>query len=117
MRKKSSSLLCAGALVLSFLLAACGDPVTRARGTVRDPGGNPLEGVTVVMESNAKAAAFQKEAEQKTKPDGSYSFTEITVPATKVRLIFTKDGFKPSEKEINPEQENNNDIVLEGGAK
>ncbi len=112
MAKKSSFLIRIGTLVFILLLVACGDPVTRAKGIVRDQNGNLLEGVTIVMESNARGD-FRKEAEQKTKADGSYSFTEITAPATQAKLIFTKDGFKPSKKEITPEKENINDIVLE----
>jgi hypothetical protein len=112
MRDKGKFLLRTGALVLCVFLLACGDPVTRAKGTVRDQNGNPLEGVTIVLESNAKGD-LRKEAEQKTKTDGSYSFTEITAPATQAKLIFTKDGFKRSEKEVTPDKENINDIVLE----
>lgn len=103
-------------LVCILLLAACGDPVTRAKGTVRDQNGNPLESVTIVMESNAKGD-LRKEAEQKTKPDGTFSFTEITAPATQVKLKFTKDGFKMFEKDITPNQDNTQDIVLERDVK
>jgi len=42
---------------------------------------------------------------------------EITAPATKTKLIFKKDGFKSSEKEITPDKENNNDVVLERESK
>ena len=103
-------------LIFIFLLVACGDPVTRAKGTVRDQNGNPLENVTIVMESNARGE-LRKEAEQKTKPDGTFSFTEITAPATLVKLKFTKEGYKLIEKEVTPNQDNIQDIVLERDVK
>lgn len=81
---------------------------------MRDQDGKPLEGVTVTMESDA-LNGYRKEGDPRTISDGSYSFTEITAPATKVRLLFTKDGYKTFRSELVPNESNTVDVVVERG--
>jgi len=49
-----------------IFFTAC-DPATRAKGTVRDKTGNPIQDVSIILESNANGpnANFKKESEQK----------------------------------------------------
>jgi hypothetical protein len=95
-----------------LMMSACGDPVTRAKGTVRDAAGTPLAGVTVVLESNDRGD-FAKEEDQTTGADGTFSFINITAPATKARLVFEKQGYEKLEKEIRVNKDNSVDVTLQ----
>lgn len=100
-------------LLLIVFGVACGDPVTRAGGVVRDETGSPLADVRIVMESSDDGSSFAKETEQVTKPDGSFDFIEITAPAKKVRLVFSKQGFKDVTREVTPSGENKIEVKME----
>ncbi|HEX8736594.1 MAG TPA: carboxypeptidase-like regulatory domain-containing protein [Pyrinomonadaceae bacterium] len=101
-------------LIFSMLLgAACESAVTTADGNVRDQNGRPLDGVTIIMESDANAGAFKKESEQRTSADGKFNFVTITAGAKQVRLTFTKEGYKTKQADIAANKQNVSDIVLE----
>lgn len=112
LRKRFSAII--GLVILIVAAAACGDPITNATGIVKDENGNPLAEVKVLMESNGNSNGdFMKESEQVTKNDGAFDFGEITAPADKVRLIFSKEGYKTFTKELTPNRDNNFDVKLE----
>ena len=99
-------------LAFATLLADCGEPATSVSGSVLGPDGKPVEGVSVVMESQV-AGGFRKESEQVTGPGGDYNFVTITGSAKNVRLSFSKDGFKDIQKEIPANQVTMLEVVLE----
>jgi hypothetical protein len=79
-------ILAAGAM----LLAAPGDNAT-LRGTVADPSGAVVPGVTIEARNLATGAVLQAV----TGDEGSY---HLTLPAGRYELRFTRDGFQPLEK-------------------
>lgn len=99
---------------LMFFFAAC-DAATQAAGKVKDQNGQQLGDVIVTMESsgNESGGGFKKEAEQTTKPDGTYNFVTVTGAATKARLTFAKEGYKTRQIDIKANEENVVDVVLE----
>lgn len=101
-------------LLILLTVASCGDPITRSSGVVKDESGTPVADVKVVMESNGNSnGEFMKESEQITKADGVFDFGEITEPADKVRLVFTKEGYKSVTKDVTPNKNNEFDVNLE----
>lgn len=114
MRRKNFYIGIFSLLIFVSAAIACGDPVTRASGIVRDENGNPLPGVRVVMESiKNNRAEYSRETEQLTQAGGGFDFMEITAPAEKVRLVFSKEGFNQTIRDITPSGENKLDIKLE----
>ena len=107
-------MLLASAIFLTlFAFSGCGNPSTVAEGVVRNQIGEPVEEVTVVMESEV-AGGYRKESEQITGPDGRFSFETTTGTATIIRLRFTKDGFEEITRKIPAHQETALDVTLEG---
>lgn len=107
-----------GFFVFLFLLAvllsltACGEPATSVSGTVKDSRGTPIAGVKAVMESE-RQGGFRKESEQTTSANGEFNFVTITGSASRIRMTFSKDGYKQAEREIEAGKESRIEIVLE----
>lgn len=99
-------------LLASCLASAACDPATIAKGVVVDDQGRQLEGVEVILESEI-AGGYRKESQQKTGPDGEFSFVTITGSARVVRLRFTKPGYKEETESIPALNESSHRIVLQ----
>jgi len=87
---RAPNLLSKGAMVV-FVLAvtiAC-DPTIRVEGTVHDRQGNPLEGVTVTLQSEGRGP--HKTATAK---DGSFGIGIVGADPRQTRLSFEKEGYK-----------------------
>lgn len=110
---KNKHTLITGILILLAVIAACGDPVTRAEGVVRDEKGNALSGVKVVFETSVgENGEFRKKSEQVTGSDGVFDFGEITEPAKQVRLTFAKDQYQRVVRNVTPNRDNKFDVEL-----
>ncbi len=101
-----------------LLLSAC-DPATQVAGNVRDKNGKEIAEAMVIMESTESGAngSFKKEAEQKTKPDGTYNFVTITGAANKARLTFSKEGYITRQIDIEVNKKTVLDVVMEPDVK
>lgn len=74
--------------VLLLAAAAC-DSSIRVSGTVRDPHGNPLDGVAVTLQSEDRGPHVTTTAN-----DGSFGVGIVGADAHRTRLIFTRAGYK-----------------------
>lgn len=103
-------------LSIIFLGSAC-EPSTNVKGIVKDKSGAALKGVTVTMFSVAEIGGDKKkESEQKTDELGKFNFVTITPGAKSVTLVFSKQGFRPFEKEMPANTASEFDVILEPAA-
>ena len=99
--------------VVFCFLTSC-SPVTRVSGSISDLNSVPLEGVRIKV--IGKSIDSNANLEQSTKSDGQYNFGEIYVSSelpVEIKLVVTKDGFKPITKDLKYGEDNIDKIMLE----
>ena len=99
-----------GLVIFGIVLAAmiaC-DPSLRVEGTVHDRQGSPLEGVTVILQSEGRGPHNTVTAK-----DGSFSVGIVGADPREARLVFQKDGYKTLEMPLGKEYANKMNVTLE----
>jgi len=94
-------------LVLAFAIVAC-DPVIKVQGTVRDRNGNPLENVTVSLQTEGRLPHKTVTAK-----DGSFAVGIVGADPRDTKLVFQKEGYKTVEKALGNEHGTAVDATLE----
>lgn len=83
--------ICLGLLAVA-LVAAC-EPMLRVSGTVRDPGGQPLEHVSVTLKAEGRGP-------HPTTTDKDGAFHVSIVGAERAVMTFSKDGYHAAVVEV-----------------
>jgi hypothetical protein len=97
-------------VILSIVLAAtiaC-DPSIRVEGTVHDRQGTPLEGVTVILQSEERGPHNTVTAK-----DGSFGIGIVGAEPRQTKLLFQKDGYKSLEMPLGNEYASKMNVTLE----
>lgn len=86
---------------------AC-DPTLKVKGTVHDRQGNPLEDVTVTLQSEGRGPHRSVTAK-----DGSFGIGIVGADPRQTKLLFQKEGYKTLEKPLSNERASEVHVTLE----
>ena len=102
-------------VITSVFLAGC-YPVTRSKGVIRDPQGQPVANATVKI-----AGKSAKPEELKTPPDGTFDFGDIEIIShqdpIEIELTVEKEGFNKFSKQLAFNIDNRDEIILQRSAR